>query len=84
MGLELLGVEFGFLKLAAPDDGLSAVVDFEHELVGVGLGVGEDFGEDEGDVGHEVDGIIVDDDVPWGLGGGVGFRFCDGGCFRHV
>lgn len=84
MGLELLCVKLGHFEFARPYDGSAVIVDFEHELVGLCLIVAKDFDEDVGDVCHKIHWVVVDNDVPWRLGGGVGFRFRDGCRVRHV
>ena len=64
VAVELLDVVFGGLARAGPDDGASDLMDFEHVFAGFFAAESEDALENHGDVGHEVDGIVVDDDVP--------------------
>lgn len=70
MGLQLLDVELGFFAFAGPDDRAALAVDLHHQNVGLLLLVTENFHEHEGDVGHEIYGIIVNDDVPRHVKGG--------------
>ena len=46
------------------DDGAAAVVDVEHQLGRLLLRVAEELLEDVGDVGHQVDRVVPDDDEP--------------------
>jgi len=64
VGVELLDVEFGGFAWSGPDDRASLVMNLQHVLVGALAGVAEDAHEDENDVAHEVDGVIVDDNIP--------------------
>src|SRR4051794_15963253 len=57
-------VELGLLARSAGDDGLALVVNVEHELVGLLLAVSEQLLEDEGDIGHQVDRVVPNDDDP--------------------
>ena len=74
--MELFDEEFGAFLGASPDDGAAELVDFEHMFFGARFGEAEDFLEDLGDVGHEIDGVVVDDDIPReteiGFGEGLG------------
>ena len=64
--MELVNVMFGEFASAGPDEGASIVVDFEHMLFGFWPRVPEHPHEHHRHVAHEVDGVIVDDDVPRG------------------
>ena len=64
-----LGVLFGVLAGPGEDNGFAVVVHLEHEFLGAGAGVAEVAAEDVGHVGHEVDGVVPDNDVPGGVCG---------------
>lgn len=64
MRLHLLDEELGFFPLAGPHDRAALAVDLHHQDLGFFLVVAKNFHEYESDVGHEVDRIIVDHDVP--------------------
>src|SRR4051794_30655675 len=70
MLVEAEDVELGFLTVATGHDGLPLVVDVEHELGGLVPAVAEQFLEDEGHVGHQVDRVVPDDDDPGSVGDG--------------
>lgn len=62
--VEGLDVDFGLFAFAGPDAGAALVVDFEHVFAGALGAIAEDPAEDHGDVGHEVDRVVEDDDMP--------------------
>lgn len=67
MGLQLLEVEFSFFAAACPDDRVALGVDFHHQGFCLGVVIAEDFHQHPSDIAHQVDGVIVDDDIPWGV-----------------
>lgn len=76
MRMELLNVEFGLFLFASPDNGFTSIVDFEHEFFGLIFVITKDALEHESDVGHQVDGIIKNNDRP--RLGGFSLRFATG------
>ena len=70
--MELMDVMLGVFAGTGPDEGPSFFVDLEHMAFGFRVRVAEHAHEHHRHVAHEVDGIIVDDDVP--LRGEVLFR----------
>ena len=78
--MELLHVEFGLFAAAGPNDRAAFVVDFEHVLLRFVFGKSEDFSKDQSDVAHEVDRVVVNDDMPRDVQAGLLARFC----FRRV
>jgi hypothetical protein len=75
--VELFDEEFGAFLGASPDDGAAELVDFEHVFFRARFREAEDFLKNLGDVGHEIDGVVVDDDIPRetekGFGEAIGF-----------
>src|SRR6266496_6420840 len=75
-------VVLGLLAGTAGHHRLALVVDVQHELGGLVLGVAEQLLEHEHDVGHEVDGVVPDDHDPGhvslrdlvALGGALAYR----------
>src|SRR5207302_2009306 len=57
-------VHLGLLPGSAGHHGPALVVDVEHELGGLLLAVAEQLLEHVGDVGHQVDRVVPDDDDP--------------------
>ncbi len=57
-------VQLGLLPGPVGHDRLPLEVDVEHQLLGLLQAVAEQLLEDEGDVGHQVDGVVPDDDLP--------------------
>ncbi len=55
---------FGFFAVASPEDGTPASVDFHHVFFRLFFGVSEHAAEGHGDIAHQVDGVVVDDDIP--------------------
>jgi len=62
--VKLVDVVFGLFAATRLDEGAAFLVDFEHVQLGLLAGVTEDALEYHGDVTHEVDGVIEDNDVP--------------------
>ncbi len=71
--VQLFDIGFGTFARAGPDDGASLLVDFHHVLFGALARKTEDLAEYQGDVTHQVHGVIVHDDVPRDIDGGTGF-----------
>lgn len=65
MGVELLGVEFGFFLISGPEDRAPFGVHLPHVLFGFLFGELEDDFKDVGDIAHEVDGVVMDHDMPY-------------------
>ena len=64
VAVKLLDVEFGFFPGAAPDDTFPFLVDVEHHFFGFFSGVPEDAHDDEGDIPHEIDRVVIDGHGP--------------------
>jgi len=62
--MEHLDVGLGLFACAAPHNASALLMHFEHVFGGPFLGKAEDDLKYVSDVTHEVDRIIVDDDVP--------------------
>src|SRR5439155_1526661 len=80
MSVEAVDVHLRLLPGAGRYDGPPSMVHVEHELRRLLPGVAEELLEDVGHVGHEVDGIVPDDDDPGKLwfGGLAGVGEVDG------
>ena len=59
-----MDVVLGLFAATRPDERPTFVVDFEHVMLGAFAWVAEHALENHRDVAHEIDGIVVDDDVP--------------------
>ena len=64
--MELVDVMLGLLVAARPDEGAAAVVDLEHQRLGLGARITEHAHEYHRHVAHKIDRVIVDDDIPRG------------------
>lgn len=61
-------VAFHFFPCSGGNYRSTFVVDQEHELSGLFLGVFEIVNEYIGDIGHEINGIVPDCCIPWAVG----------------
>ncbi|MDB6148070.1 MAG: hypothetical protein JWO45_1734 [Spartobacteria bacterium] len=62
--MQLLHIQFGPLPHSAPQNGATVMMHFEHMLFRFLSRVTENALKNHGDVGHQIDRIIVDDDLP--------------------
>ncbi len=58
-------MELRFLPLTGPYNAPAFVMHFEHVAAGAFQGEAEQPLEDHGHVGHEIHGIVVNNDHPW-------------------
>lgn len=65
VGMELLNVKLGFFASSRPDDRAPFVVNLAHVVLGFFSGESEYTAKNDDDVVHEIDGIVVNDNVPW-------------------
>ena len=68
MSVEAEAIEFCLLTSAARDHGSALVVYLEHQLRCFRVRIVEELLENPRHVGHEVDGIVPDDDEPGAIG----------------
>ncbi len=73
--MQLLNVKFGPFPHAAPQNGTSKLVDFQHVLLGFFFRQAEDLLENHRDITHQVHRIIVNDDLPGQIEFFGGMRF---------
>ena len=62
--MELLDVKLGAFPHSAPEDGTAQLMDFQHVHFRLFLRKSEDFLENHRHVTHQIDRIIMDDDLP--------------------
>ncbi|MEY2439726.1 MAG: hypothetical protein QOI34_1111 [Verrucomicrobiota bacterium] len=62
--MQLLHIQFGPFPHPGPQNGTSVMMHFEHMFFRFLPGVTENALKNHGYVGHQIDGVIVDDDLP--------------------
>lgn len=62
--LELFDVQLRLLAGPGPDDAFSFLMDIQHHLFRALAAVSENAPDDHGDVGHQIDRVIENDDMP--------------------
>lgn len=65
MFLQLFDIELGLFAPAGPNDAFSLLVDVEHHLFGFFAAVAKNAADHHGDVGHEIDRIVMHNHMPW-------------------
>src|ERR1700733_2960776 len=70
-----LGIPFHGLPGSGGHDGLALVVNVEHQLLRLWLGIAEDSLEHVGHIAHQIDGIIPDNRDPWCIQPSILARF---------
>jgi len=62
--MELLGIQLGPLPHSAPKDGTPQLMDLQHVQLRLFFCKSEDFLENHRHVTHQIDRVIVDNDLP--------------------
>lgn len=62
--MQLLDVEFSAFPHAAPQNGAALLMNFQHVFFGLLARKAENPLKNHGDVRHQIDGIVMHDDLP--------------------